>query len=342
MPQAQAQAGRRRLRRWPRDATARPPPGWRSGSPTRRARRRRVRQRRVRRGRRAPSAAAWAAARPAAKSSRRSSRSSSPTEQRSRPGAIPASTSSASVSWRWVVVGGWATIVWMLPSDAVSSGIVRASMNAPPPARPPTTSKASMPPPIGNWRSAQLVLGVAGQPRIDHPHDAPARSRASVARTAGRRRVALHPDGQRGQAAQDQERRQRRERAAGVDLDLADGRDPFARAGHHAGHDVRVAADELRRRLGHEVGPELDRAAQVRRGERVVDDEQRAVAVGEPGQGRDVGDHDRRIRDRLDVEHAGRRGRQGGLDRGQVGRVDEPVVTPSRPKWLSRSERVEP
>ena len=40
------------------------------------------------------------------KSATRSSRSSSPTEQRSRPGAIPAAARSASDSCRWVVEGG--------------------------------------------------------------------------------------------------------------------------------------------------------------------------------------------------------------------------------------------
>ena len=77
---------------------------------------------------------------------------------------MPAWASSVSFSWRWVVVGGWATIVWMLPSDAVSSGIVRASMKAPPPSRPPTTSNASIPPPIGNWRLARACWGWLGSP----------------------------------------------------------------------------------------------------------------------------------------------------------------------------------
>ena len=84
-----------------------------------------------------------------------------------------------------------------------------------------------------------------------------------------------------------------------------------------------MAADELRRRLDDEVGTQLDRPAQVRRGERVVDDQQCAMGVGNPGQRRDVGNHDRRVRDRLDVEDAGRHRCELGFDRGEVGRVDE-------------------
>ena len=81
------------------------------------------------RRRRAPARAAIGdrapAPRPAAslKSAWRSSRSSSPTDTRRRPGAIPVGEQSASVDWRWVVDGGWATIVWTLPSEAVRSGI---------------------------------------------------------------------------------------------------------------------------------------------------------------------------------------------------------------------------
>ena len=54
----------------------------------------------------------------------------------------------------------------------------------------------------------QGVLRVAGQARVEHPQD----GRLGLepgGQDPGRRSVALHPDGQRGQAAQDQEGRQR-------------------------------------------------------------------------------------------------------------------------------------
>ena len=77
---------------------------------------------------------------------------------------MPVSASSASDSWRWVVDGGWATIVWMLPRVAVRSGIVRASMNARPATRPPATSNASIPPPARNWRAATSACGWLARP----------------------------------------------------------------------------------------------------------------------------------------------------------------------------------
>ena len=74
---------------------------------------------------------------------------------------IPAPASAASSSWRWVVDGGWTTIVKTLPSDAVSSGIDRASMNARPADRPPASSKASIPPPTRQLAHRDVALGMA-------------------------------------------------------------------------------------------------------------------------------------------------------------------------------------
>ena len=79
---------------------------------------------------------------------------------------IPAASSSASLDWRCEVDGGWTTIVWTLPSDAVSSGSCSASMIARPAARPPAASKASIPPatPGRNWRSATSCWGWLSRP----------------------------------------------------------------------------------------------------------------------------------------------------------------------------------
>ena len=115
----------------------------------------------------------------------------------------------------------------------------------------------------------------------------------------------------------------RRERRPGVDLDAPDALDELVPAADDAGEDVAVAGQVLRRRLDDEVGAELDRPAEVRRGERVVDDVAGAVAMGQLGERGVVGDDDRRVGDRLGVEDARRRGRQGRLDRGEIGHVDE-------------------
>ena len=91
------------------------------------------------------------------------------------------------------------------------------------------------------------------------------------------------------------------------------------------GDDVAVAGQELGRRLDDQVRAELERAADVRRGERVVDDVGRAVLVGEAGDRCVVGHDGRRVGDRLGVDDAGRRrgdrGRRGRVV-GHVGEVD--------------------
>ena len=96
-----------------------------------------------------------------------------------------------------------------------------------------------------------------------------------------------------------------------------------ALTGHHPGDHVAVPAKELGRRLGDQVRPELERPADVRRGERVVDDVHRAVAMGQLGESRVVGEKRRRVGDGLGVQDAGRSGIEGGRHRVEVGRVDE-------------------
>ena len=68
---------------------------------------------------------------------------------------------------------------------------------------------------------------------------------------------------------------------------------------------------------------ELERPADVRAGERVVDDEDRPVSSGELGEGRVVGHEGRRVGDGLRVEQPRRRGVERGIDRVEIGHVDE-------------------
>ena len=63
-----------------------------------------------------------------------------------------------------------------------------------------------------------------------------------------------------------------------------------------------VAADELRRRVDHDVGAPLDRAAEIRRRERVVDDQRQLVLVRDRRDGLDVEHVAGRVADRLAVE----------------------------------------
>ena len=99
---------------------------------------------------------------------------------------MPASTSWSGLSCRCVVEGGCTTIVWMLPSDAVRSGIRSASMKARPAGAPPASSTASIPPPPESCREAIAYWGCDGnagyQTRLTPGFDSrSAASRAAVA-----------------------------------------------------------------------------------------------------------------------------------------------------------------
>ena len=148
----------------------------------------------------------------------------------------------------------------------------RVDAGARPATRPPSTSKASIPPRRPpELAKRDLVLGMAGEARVEDAPDAglplePGRQ------GGGGRGVALGADGEGQDPAQDEEGIERAERGAGIDLDALDLGDEVAPAGDDPGDDVAVAAEELGRRLGDEVGAELQRPADVGRRERVVDD----------------------------------------------------------------------
>ena len=197
---------------------------------------------------------------------------------------MPASASWASVIWRCEVDGGWTTIVWTLPSEAVSSVRVRASMTARPAARPPATSTASIPPNTSgrNWRAATACCGWLGQAGIeDTSHAVLTLEPGGECRRGPGVALGAHGEGQ--DAAQDEEGVERADRGAGVDLDLLDLAHELIAPGDDAGDDVAVAGQELGRRFHDQVRPELERPADVRRGERVVDEVGRAVPRGRRG-----------------------------------------------------------
>ena len=81
-----------------------------------------------------------------------------------------------------------------------------------------------------------------------------------------------------------------------VELPRLDDRPTDARA---------MAADEFRRRMQDDVGAPFDRAAEVRRRERVVHDQRQFVIVRDGGNRRDVEHVTGRVPDRLGVENLG-------------------------------------
>ena len=83
----------------------------------------------------------------------------------------------------------------------------------------------------------------------------------------------------------------------------------------HAADRVAVAAEKFRQRMHDDVGAIVDRLAQIRRRQRVVDDQRHAGALGDLGDRLDVGDDAARIGDRLDEDRLGL-----GRDRALEGR----------------------
>ncbi len=269
----------------------------------------------------------------------RSSRSSRPTEQRSSPALIPASASWAS---RQLAMGRRRRV----GDDRVDAperggplrdrqGVDERAARGPTADRPAGQLEREHPARVRELARGDRVLGVARQVGVVDPGDARLRLEPLGQRPGGLG-VAGHPDGERGDPAQDEEGGEGRERRTGVDLDRLDRRDSLARAADRAAERVGVPADVLGQRLDDQVGAELEGPAQDGRSERVVDDEQGPVAVGQAGQDRQVGDDDRRVRDRLDVEDAGRPGRQRGVDGGRIRRVDEGDVDAEPPEALGQ------
>ena len=137
-------------------------------------------------------------------------------------------------------------------------------------------------------------------------------------------RVAVHAHAQGLDAAQHQPRVHRA--GNGADRVLVEGDllgDAVVGEDHRSPDDVGVTAHVLRRRVHDDVGAERDRLRQIGRGERVVDDQQRAGLMGELGDRRDVDDAEQRVGRRLDPHDL----RDAGADRGGE-RVD--VVTRGR------------
>ncbi len=103
---------------------------------------------------------------------------------------------------------------------------------------------------------------------------------------------------------------------------VADRVDQVTPTRNDAGQDIAVAGQVLRRRFDDEIGSQLERPAEIRRREGVVDDVHGAVAMGDLGESGVVGNDDRRVGDRLGVQDPGRGRGEGRLDRIRVAHVD--------------------
>jgi len=136
------------------------------------------------------------------------------------------------------------------------------------------------------------------------------------------RTVPIHPDTERLHAAQHEVAVEgRRDRADGV---LAEGEALGERCvvrREEATDDVRVPAEVLGGRVHDDVGPERERPLEIRRRERVVDDDARACRTRDTHDACDVDDVQQRVRGRLDP-HDLRRRTQRGAERVEVADAD--------------------
>src|SRR5919106_97498 len=156
-----------------------------------------------------------------------------------------------------------------------------------------------------------LVVGVGGQTRVPHPRDLrmllehPGQGRGVVA-------VALHAKGQGLRATDRQPGIERARYPAQIDRPVPDLADEVAGSHRHPAGEVGVAAYELRGGMHHQVRTERERVAQVRAGERVVDDQTGAVGAARPGQDLQVGNGQRGVAYGLRVARHGARTECGG------------------------------
>ncbi len=175
------------------------------------------------------------------------------------------------------------------------------------------------PVPVAQEPGRHLVVRVRGEARVADPLDLLVR--LEECRQRGGVRGALRgTERQRPDAAQDEERGERAGRLAERVHLLADRVQERLGARDHAAHRVAVAGEVLRGGVEDEVRAVLEGPEQRRAEERVVRDDQEAVAVRQLGERRQVRHPEARVRRRLHEQDL-RLGADRGLDGGEVAHV---------------------
>ena len=193
--------------------------------------------------------------------------------------------------------------------------------------RPPVSWKREHGPRLAHLALDQLPLGVVRQAGVVNGADlGPMGQPLGDDRGVGA--GAIHPHGQRAQAAQDEPAVEWARHRAGrvlVEVELLGhlGRS----GGDQPAHGVGVAAQVLRGRMEHHVRPELERSLEVGRGERVVHDRERARGGGQACDLADVHHLEERVGGALDPDHLRcRRSWRRPARRGRAGRRRPPAT----------------
>src|SRR5262245_708586 len=98
--------------------------------------------------------------------------------------------------------------------------------------------------------------------------------------------------------------------------------DVVRRAQHNAAKTAALAVDVLGGGIDHDIGAELQRLLQDRRGEHVVDDHAGAGAAGDLGYGRNIDQVERRVGGSFE-EHGPGVGAHGSCPRIEVAAIDQ-------------------
>ena len=96
----------------------------------------------------------------------------------------------------------------------------------------------------------------------------------------------------------------------------------FSRFHHDAAHRIAVPAEELRRRVGDDIRAPFERPAQIRRRQRVIDDQRQARRVRDLRDRRQIDDDAARVGQALDEDRLAPR-RQRAAEILRIGRIDE-------------------
>ena len=234
----------------------------------------------------------------ASRSATRSSADSIPTDRRTR---FPGGANGAPAVDACVIRAGCSIRLSTPPSDSASWKIfVRATSSTA--SCSVSTVNETIPPKSRIWAARDCMAGMRVEPRPEHTLD---RVVAVEELRDAPRVLAMraHPYRKRLQPAQHEPRVERAGHGAERLLQEVEalGERVVVRR-DEAADDVAVAAEVLRRRVDDDVGAEVERLLQVRRRERVVDDEQRADGVRRVGGLADVDDVQQRVRRRLDPD----------------------------------------
>ena len=201
-----------------------------------------------------------------------------PTDSRTRFGGT---SSGEPATDAWVIAPGCSMRLSTAPSDSASVNTRVAAATCLRRGFAGRQREAHHPAVVAHLLGRRGVAGMIGQLRVEHALDGRVAGE-QIDDRPGVLAVPVHPHAERLHAAQHEVAVERRRHRAGRVLREAQAfGEPVVVDGDEPADDVAVTTEVLRRRVHDDIGAERDRLLQVRRGERVVDDDEGAPAMGD-------------------------------------------------------------